>query len=130
MRIFNRLASRTATIALFAGVAGSAGLTLYAGQRVGAPLLLFVLFAIWVLSPFALLGAAYLASTRWTAITRATLDGLTLVITAVSLIVYGVAALGSGRPKTPPFVLMAPASWLMIAIVIATAGFASRGSSH
>lgn len=125
-----RILRSTAVVAVAAGAIGSVGLTLYAGQRIGAPRLLQALFAIWVLSPFVLLGVGYRVSSHWSEITRATLYAVTLVVTAGSLIIYGTAALGPSRPRTPPFVMMAPASWLMIAIVIGTAAFASRGSSH
>ena len=118
-----------ALIACGAGAAGSVAFMLYAGQRVGAPRLLLVLFAMWVVSPFAILAAVDVAAKRWSALTRATLYGVTPVVTAASLAIYGAVAFGTPRPKTAVFVIVAPASWLLIAIVVATAAFISRQSS-
>jgi hypothetical protein len=118
-----------AVIALGVGVAGSAGFMLYAGQRVSAPGLLRVLFVGWVISPFVMLAVGHLVSQRWAARTRATLHGVTLVVTVSSLAIYGAAACGASRPKTAVFVLVAPVSWLLMAIAVATAAFLSRGVS-
>ncbi len=109
--------------AVLAGAVGSLGLMLLAGHP---PLLLRVLFAIWVLSPFMALLLADRVSKRWSVLTRATLYGVTLVITLGSLAIYGVAVL---RPRTTTptslFVLVPPASWLLIAIVVPIAAFIS-----
>ena len=113
-------------IAVVAGAAGSIGLLLQAGQRVGSPRLLLGLFAIWVLSPFVVLVAAYVVSKRWSVLTRATLYGVMLVVTVASLVIYGETALGPPRPKTAVFVVVPPASWLLMAIVVPTAAFISR----
>jgi hypothetical protein len=116
-------------IALGAGATGSVGLMLYAGHRVGAPALLRGLFALWVVSPFLVLAAGYLVSRRWSVLTRATLYSVTLVVAVASLAIYGAAALGAPRPKTAVFVLVAPASWLLTAILVATAALRSRSTS-
>ena len=57
---------RVALIAVAAGALGSVALTLYAG-RSNNLLILKVLFTLWVLSPFVLLGLAHLLSKRWSA---------------------------------------------------------------
>ena len=100
----------------------------YAGKRVGAPGILIVLFTIWVVSPFALLALAYIGSKRWADLTRATIHGVTPIISAASLVIYGTTALGTPRPKTAIFVMVAPLSWLLIVIAITTASFIARRS--
>src|SRR6266487_5519377 len=78
--LINFVLRRTAAvIALWAGAAGSVGLMLYAGHRVGAPRLLLGLFAMWVVSPFVMLAVGYVMSKRWSVLTRATLYGVTPV---------------------------------------------------
>jgi hypothetical protein len=121
--------SRTAVvIAVVLGAAGSAGLTLYAGQRVGAPRLLQALFTLWVGSPFVGLAVGCFVSKRWSVLTRATLDRMVLVLTVASLAIYAAVALGASRPKTAVFVMVAPASWAVMVIAVATAAFMSRRS--
>ena len=63
------------------GAVASIALMLRAGHP---PLFLRVLFAIWVLSPFAALLVANMVSKRWSVITRATLDTVMLVLTLMS----------------------------------------------
>ena len=110
-----------ALIALPAGAVGSVGLMLYAGRRNSSRLLL-VLFALWVLSPFMALVWANLVSTRWTDRTRATLHGLMLVLTIGTLAIYGAVAFGPPRAQAAfVFVVVPPASWVPIAIVVAIA---------
>lgn len=47
---------------------------------------------------------------------------VTTVLAVASLAIYGAVAFGASRPKTVVFVIVAPASWLLPAIVVATAG--------
>ncbi len=119
---------RTALRILAAAAIGSGGLMVYAAERVRAPRVLLLGFTLWVLSPFALLALAEVLSKRWhwSVKTRRTLYGVMLVVAAASVIIYGVFALGGDRPKTAPFVLVAPASCLLVVLVIATTAFASR----
>ena len=119
-----------AVIALVTGAIGSVGLTLHAGQRVGSPRLLLGLFAMWVLSPFVFLVVAYVVSKRWSLLTRATLHGVMLVVAVASLALYGDVALGPARPTPAVFVIVPPASWLLMAIVVPTAAFISRRLSR
>ncbi|HUE56040.1 MAG TPA: hypothetical protein VMO76_09425 [Candidatus Udaeobacter sp.] len=115
-----------ALIALLVGAVGSVGLMLHAGQRKHSPRLLLALFAIWVLSPFVALVFANIASKGWSVITRATLYGVMLVLTLGSLTIYGYVALGSLGAKTVPvFVIVPPASWLLIIIVVSIAALIS-----
>jgi hypothetical protein len=91
------------------------------------PLLLRVLFVIWVLSPFMALVLADMVSKRWSVLARATLYGAMLVVTVGSLAIYGDDAL---RPRKAQaafvFVVVPPASWLLLAIVVPTAALISR----
>ncbi len=121
----------TALIAVLAGAVGSVGLMLHAGRRNDSRILL-VLFALWVLSPFMALVLANVVSKRWLVHTRATLYSVMLVLTLGSLAIYGVVALGPPKPKTAfVFVVVPPASWLLIAIVVPTAALISgRRSSR
>ena len=118
-----------ALIALPAGAAGSVGFMLHAGHRNPSRVLL-ILFAIWVLSPFVALVFATIVSKDWSVLTRATLYGVMLVLTVTSLAIYGDVALGPPRTKTAfVFVVVPPASWLLIAITISIAALISRRRS-
>jgi hypothetical protein len=121
----------TALLAVAIGAAGAAALMFYASQRVQAPRVLLVLFTGWVLSPFGLLAIADALSRRWdwSIDTRWALYSVMLITAVISLAVYGVVALSGPRPKTAPFVLVAPGSCLFAAVVVATAALRSRRST-
>lgn len=107
-----------ALIGVLAGAVGSVGLTLHAGRHNNSRLLM-VLFALWVLSPFMALVMATVVSKRWSVHTRATLYSVMLVLTLGSLAVYGDVALGPPRAKTAfVFVIVPPASWLLMGIIV------------
>jgi len=126
---FQGLLRMAARIAVVVGAVGSFGLTLRAGAT--TPRLLLVLFVIWVLSPFVALAWANAVAKSWSALTRATLYCVTLVITLASLAIYREVVLPpAGSPRAFAFVAGPPASWLLIAIVVATAALVSRGLSH
>ena len=112
-------------IAVLAGALGSVGFTLYAGRH-NPSRILMALFVLWVLSPFAVLMWASVVSKRWSALTRATLYCLALVLTLGSLAIYGDVALGSARGKLAfPFLIVPLASWLLIATVVPIAALIS-----
>jgi hypothetical protein len=112
-------------IAVMAGAVGSVGLMHHAGRRNDSRILL-VLFTLWVLSPFAALLLADVVSKRWAVLTRATLYSVMLVVALASWAIYGDAALGPPRAKTAfVFVVVPPASWLLIAIVVLIAALIS-----
>ena len=107
-----------AVIAAVAGAGGSLGLTIYVGRH-NPSLVLMALFGLWVLSPFVALVAANLVSRPWPALTRSTLQCVTVVLTLGSLAIYGVVAFGPPRAKPASGFLMVPlASWLLIAVVL------------
>jgi hypothetical protein len=127
---FLALLRAAALIAVLAGAVGSIGLILHAGRRNDSRFLL-LLFALWVLSPFIVLVLANVLSKRWTVLTRATLYSVTLVLTLSSLAIYGDVALGPPRAKTAfVFVVVPPASWLLIAIVVPIAALISGRPSR
>ena len=115
-----------AMIAVLAGAAASIGFTLGVGHRNNSRVLL-VLFGTWVLSPFIALVWANVVSKRWPALARTTLYTVMLVLTLGSLAIYGDVAFGPPRAK-PAFVfLVVPlASWLLIAIAVATAKISGK----
>jgi hypothetical protein len=120
----------TALIALLVGAAGSVGLTLHAGRH-NASRILLIIFAIWVLSPFMGLVLANVVSKSWSVVTRAALHGLMLIIALGSLAIYADVALGPPRAKTAAvFVVVPPASWLLIAITLPVAALLSRRRSR
>lgn len=113
-----------ALVAVATGAAGSLGFMLMAGHP---PLFLRVLFAIWVLSPFAVLVAAHAASARWSRPTCTTLYSLMFAVTLVSLGIYGTVALSPPRPQEAfVFVVVPPASWLLTAVALPLAARLSR----
>ena len=110
-----------ALITVVAGAAGSIYLMFRVGK--GAPLFLTVLFTGWVLAPFIALAVAGIASKPWSVPVRATLYGVMLVLTPVSLWIYA-----NPTAKQPAFVFLAipSASWVLMVIAVATAAFKSR----
>jgi hypothetical protein len=122
--------SRAALIAALAGAAGSLGLMFRAGRRQNSILLLLI-FAIWVLSPFVALVRANMVSERWSILSRSMLCSVTLVVTLGSLTIYGEVAFGYATAKVGFVFLVVPlASWLVTAIVVVIAVFISGKSSR
>src|ERR1700738_3072023 len=76
----------TALIALVIGAAGSLGLWIHAAKH--PPPLLVVLFVIWVLSPFVILGIGHVMAKRWSPSTQAALYWVTLLVSATSIAIY------------------------------------------
>ncbi len=114
-----------ALIAVLAGAVGSVSLMVYVGRRNDSRILLG-LFGLWVLSPFMVLVLANVVSKRWSVFTRATLYSVMLVLTLGSLAIYGDVAFGPPRAKAAfVFVVVPPASWLLIAIVVPIAALIS-----
>lgn len=114
-----------ALIAVVAGAVGSLWLVFRADQR--TPRFLLLIFVFWVLSPFVALAWANVVSKRWPVLTRATLYGVTLIVTLGSLAFYGKFVLPpAGSPRAFVFVAVPLASWLLMAIVVSTAALISR----
>jgi hypothetical protein len=116
-------------VALGAAIVGAIcamGLTTYAGARVGSPLVLRLLFALWVFSPFGAILTALAISASWRPPMRAALHKVTLVTAAGSSLAYAYFALGAARPATVAFVLIPPASWLFAAGALGTTALSAR----
>lgn len=108
------------------GAVCAVGLTTYAGTRVGSPLTLRLLFAIWVFSPFAAILTAHAICESWRPSMRVALQAVTLMTAAGSSLAYAYFALGAARPATAAFVLIPPASWLFAAIALGTIALSAR----
>ena len=112
-------------IVLLVGALGSVALTFYVG-RSNSSHLLIAMFAVWVLSPFALLAfIARRSKSRSTKI-RSMLYSLIIVLSAATLLVYGRVALEPPGGKKAFVFLVTPAvSWLLTGIVMGIAAFLS-----
>jgi len=115
----------TALIGLVMGAAGSLGLWIRAAQH--PPPLIIVLFVVWVLSPFVVLGIGHVVAKRWAPSTQAALYWVTLLVTVASIAIYADDAFGH-RTAHPAFVYVAvpPASWLLSAVAIGFGVWISR----
>lgn len=117
-----RVSRAVALIAVAAGASGSLRLMFLAGSRQRS-FVLMGLFTGWVLAPFAALFWAGLISSPWPASTRATLYGLMLILTLVSLAMYGaIIPMPSGSRPAAVFLLVPPGSWVLIAIAALLCG--------
>ena len=121
-----RALSRLARSAFVLGMGASVALALLATHRVHSPVSLRVLFAVWVLAPFALLAAALARSADWPAVVRRTLAAAAACGAPASAVAYGIAALGSARPRAPVFVLLPPISILLAALAVLIAALVAR----
>jgi len=107
----------TALVALVLGAAGSLGLWIRAAQH--PPPLIIVLFVVWVLSPFVVLGIGHVVAKRWAPSTQTALYWVTLLVTVASIAIYADDAVAH-RTTHPAFVYVAvpPASWLASAVAL------------
>ena len=127
---FLRLLRTAAYIAALIGAIGSVGFTLRAGHR-NPSRLLITLFVLWVLSPFIAMLFGNFMFKRWPALIRAALHTVVLILSLVSLAIYGQVALGPPRAKTAfVFVVVPPLSWLLMAIAVSAAALISRRRSR
>lgn len=114
-----------ARLAALVGTAGSLALWVRAAQH--PPLLIVVLFLLWVASPFGLLLLLELAAPRWPALVRTTLSGLMLVVAVGSLVVYGADAVHHRWGKAAfVYVVVPPVTWLLSALGLALAALVAR----
>jgi hypothetical protein len=125
-----RLLRASSLMAVVIGAVGSVGLMLHAGHRNPSPLLL-VLFTVWVLSPFAALLWANMASRRWSRAARAAVYCVTIFLTLASLAVYGNVVMHPPKSRAAfVWVVVPPASWVVLTIVISIAAVTSRRMSR
>ena len=117
---FPSLFRALAWTALAAGGLGSLAFMGYVGRR-NTSQLLIALFTLWVLLPFLGLATGLAASRRWPPRIRTVWYGLTIVVALGSLAAYGDVAV---HPRPQPafiFIVVPPATWVLIAIVAVTA---------
>jgi hypothetical protein len=114
-----------ALMAVLCGAVGSLGLMLYTGRH-NKSVLLLLLFAIWVLSPFIALLVANRVSKRWLVLTPVTLYCLMLVITLGSLVSYSGALSPPGTKSAFVFLVTPLISWLLLVIVVIIGASISR----
>ena len=76
-----------AVVVVLAGAVGSLAMTLYAGQKNNS-VLLVLLFAIWVLSPFIAFLIANVITRLWNDLNRKTLYYIMIFLPVVSLVCY------------------------------------------
>jgi hypothetical protein len=107
----------TALIALVIGAAGSLGLWIHATQH--PPPLIIVLFVVWVLSPFVILGIGHVMVKRRAPSTQVALCWVTLLVAVASIAIYTDDAV-SHRTAHPAavYVVVPPASWLVSIVAI------------
>lgn len=121
---------RAALIAVLAGAGASLAFMLRASHRQNSRVLL-LLFGIWVLFPFITAVWAYVVSNGWTVVVRVPLYMVMLVVSLVSLSIYGGVAFRHLRAKVGFVFLVVPlASWLVIAIAVSMATVVSRRQSR
>jgi hypothetical protein len=126
--VFFTVLRNVAVISVLAGAAGSVALMFHAGRRQQS-LVLVLLFAIWVVSPFIAALIADSISKRWPAGTRAALHVLMVVLALGSVVIYGEVAFEYVKAKAGFVFLVVPfGSWLLIALVVATAMISARQS--
>ena len=117
------------TTALYAAVIGAAGslwLMLRAGHNNRSIILLVIVFAGWVLSPFVALTWAHRSSRGWPVLNRSLLHAVMFVVALGSLAVYGINAIRPLSAKGAFIFLVVPAaSWLLVAIVLSAAAMGS-----
>lgn len=115
----------TALIALVIGAAGSLGLWIHATHH--PPPLLIVLFVVWVLSPFVVLGIGHVMAKRWALSTQTALCWVTLLVAVASIAIYADDAV-SHRTAHPAavYVVVPPAAWLVSIAAIGLGAWIAR----
>jgi hypothetical protein len=116
---------KTAFVFVIAGALGSLAFTFSAGRN-NKSVLLILLFAIWVLSPFIALIIANIFSSRWSVPARRTLYSLVIFLTICSLIGYSGVLSPPGTKTAFVFLVIPLLSWILMVI----AAILSRRLSH
>ena len=108
-----------ALIVNLTGAIASLTLMFMVGRR-NESRILMLLFTLWVLAPYVALFMANLVSKRWAASTQVALHIVMLIVTAGSVVIYAVVAIGPPRPQPAFwFLIVPPASLLLAAIAVA-----------
>jgi hypothetical protein len=117
-----RTAARSA---LLAGAAGSIALMLRAGARQRSGILI-LLFAGWVLSPFAGLALADLRAPRWPARVRTAVFAAMFGVAALCLAIYGMHAVRGVMKAGFVYLVVPAAAWLLIVVALGVNAIAAR----
>ncbi len=113
----------TRTIATL-GALGSVAFTVWAGRH--APPVLQGMFAAWVISPFLFLLSATRLAAKWPEESQRALRLPAAILSALSIVLYLVAALIAAKPVTPVFVLWPAISWISAGIAVARSARLAR----
>ncbi len=117
-KIFNIRSLRKITLWLvLTGAVGSLILTFYAGHKNNS-LILTLLFAVWVLSPFTAFLMSDVISKSWSVFARSALCCLIVVLTIVSLLFYGRVLKLPGVKPAFVFLIFPLISWILLVILI------------
>lgn len=106
---------KTSFVFVIGGAIDSLAFTLRAGHN-NKSVLLILLFAIWVLSPFIALIVANVFSSRWSVPARRTLYCLVIFLTIVSLIGYSGVLSPTGTKTAFVFLVIPLLSWIIMVI--------------
>ena len=121
-----KVPQRAAVIGLTIGAITSLALMLRASHHQRS-IILIIVFAAWVVSPFFGLVYAHLNSKRWLRSSRVTLYALTILILLVCPVIYAGVAFGHATLKVGFVFLVIPfVCWLMIGFLVCVALLSAR----
>ncbi len=124
------MAKRVAIIAVAISAVSSLALMLHAGRHQRS-MILVLLFAAWVLSPFVGLVCAHLSSKPWLPLARVILYGLTLAVVFTCPAIYADVAFGRTTLKMGFVFLVVPfVCLLFIGLLICIGLLSSRKASR
>jgi hypothetical protein len=106
-----------ALIVILAGAVGSLILTFHAGRKNNS-VLLPLLFAVWVLSPFIACLMSDIISRSWSVFARAGLYCFIIALTVCSLLCYGGILSPPGVKPAFVFLIVPLISWILLLIFI------------
>ena len=121
----NTLLRTIAVVVVVAGAIGSLAMTLHAGHKNNS-VLLVVLFAFWVLSPFIAFLITNVISRLWNDLNRKTLYYIMIFLPVVSIVCYSGAISPPGMKPAFIFLVVPFISWLFLGIFILIAVSQSR----
>ena len=121
----NTLLRTIAVVVVLAGAVGSLVMTLQAGHK-NSSVLLVVLFASWVLSPFIAFLITNVMSRLWNDLNRKTLYYIMIFLPVVSIVCYSGAISPPGMKPAFIFLVVPFISWLFLGIFILIAVSQSR----
>jgi hypothetical protein len=118
--------NRSTVIVTAVGAVLSLAMLLNAGRH-GTPLLVLILMAVWVLSPFLFLFVATAMSAQWPAQAARVLRRVTVVVSLGSVALYAADTLNhlAGRPAAV-YVMVPPIMWLVGVIIVGVALLRTR----